>query len=561
MLECEQGSIRISESVQAALTRIQELSLWRRNRSLNEPNFLWIDSICINQLDTAERNVQVALMPDIYSRCSDMIIWLGEQNSGLGRWGQKMSSKALLRLYDAMRKLYHSEEKVPDHFLDHRSRGWTDSIQWVERAYLLDEVRPRGRLASYVIEIYSSLRPEDKKLANDLLYYPPIQYEEMCNGASFALIDFPHRQIVSDTHEEWKIAYESAYTELVQADWFTRKWVVQEIAQTSGKRRTCLFSSGRMDLRLLTARLREMSLLNAATPLNATLLKANATPRTLLENLALYRNTRCSEPHDHIYSLLGLSCDVDWLSIDYNADVNDLFTSLARHYINEGRCLMMLALATTQRSAQDLPSWVPDWREAWQCDRSVLHENAMAIVSSEDRRLWRDTQTSPAGLSIEQTDTSAPGLKMKAWVLGSCSQTSTDSSCPCTTCKLLADDHSCRPRTKVIVREEAALNSSISRPARSTQTKRVMHGSTGGDRWSKVVLEQFETTTHQEEVLCLFPDCALAFVLLPTAHIDETIGCKTYRLEFCFQVDEEHFSNNWFSEILGLEEQQWICIV
>ncbi|ORY05477.1 heterokaryon incompatibility protein-domain-containing protein [Clohesyomyces aquaticus] len=39
--------------------------------------WLWIDQVCIQQIDTKERNHQVRQMPDIYRSASEVIVWLG----------------------------------------------------------------------------------------------------------------------------------------------------------------------------------------------------------------------------------------------------------------------------------------------------------------------------------------------------------------------------------------------------------------------------------------------------------------------------------------------------
>lgn len=39
--------------------------------------WLWIDAVCINQADVAERNAQVAMMKDIYRDASRVMVWLG----------------------------------------------------------------------------------------------------------------------------------------------------------------------------------------------------------------------------------------------------------------------------------------------------------------------------------------------------------------------------------------------------------------------------------------------------------------------------------------------------
>jgi hypothetical protein len=41
------------------------------------PRVLWIDAICVNQQDLEERSSQVKRMPDIYSRATRVVVWLG----------------------------------------------------------------------------------------------------------------------------------------------------------------------------------------------------------------------------------------------------------------------------------------------------------------------------------------------------------------------------------------------------------------------------------------------------------------------------------------------------
>ena len=48
---------------------------------------LWIDALCINQEDTAERNQQVMLMADIYREAKVVDIWLGQDERGHAHFG------------------------------------------------------------------------------------------------------------------------------------------------------------------------------------------------------------------------------------------------------------------------------------------------------------------------------------------------------------------------------------------------------------------------------------------------------------------------------------------
>jgi len=63
-------SFSITPNLHAALKRLRQTSSQRT---------LWVDAVCINQGDNAEKSVQVAMMSDIYARTSGAILWLGEE--------------------------------------------------------------------------------------------------------------------------------------------------------------------------------------------------------------------------------------------------------------------------------------------------------------------------------------------------------------------------------------------------------------------------------------------------------------------------------------------------
>jgi hypothetical protein len=62
---------RISTNLEAAL---------RVLRLHDRPRQLWIDALCINQSDSAEKNKQVAIMGDIFEQARNVIIWLGPRS-------------------------------------------------------------------------------------------------------------------------------------------------------------------------------------------------------------------------------------------------------------------------------------------------------------------------------------------------------------------------------------------------------------------------------------------------------------------------------------------------
>ena len=59
------------------------LAALKRLRCLDTPRTLWIDLLCINQHDPEERNLQVALMGEIFALAVSVYVWLGELDGGV----------------------------------------------------------------------------------------------------------------------------------------------------------------------------------------------------------------------------------------------------------------------------------------------------------------------------------------------------------------------------------------------------------------------------------------------------------------------------------------------
>jgi hypothetical protein len=78
----EDGDCRRSSQIKCDDTRIWvtkscELAL-RYLRKSDTNRILWVDAICINQKDLNERGHQVGIMRDVYSKATEVLIWLGE---------------------------------------------------------------------------------------------------------------------------------------------------------------------------------------------------------------------------------------------------------------------------------------------------------------------------------------------------------------------------------------------------------------------------------------------------------------------------------------------------
>jgi hypothetical protein len=62
-------SLNVTENLYSALLHLQDHSFSR---------ILLIDAVCINQTDTKEKEYQIPLMAEIYTKARSVVIWLGE---------------------------------------------------------------------------------------------------------------------------------------------------------------------------------------------------------------------------------------------------------------------------------------------------------------------------------------------------------------------------------------------------------------------------------------------------------------------------------------------------
>lgn len=107
-------------------------------RCLRKPRssfYIWIDQLCINQDDLAERGHQVSIMQHIFSQAKDVIVWLGEEDDKSGK---------LCEYARKMRRGDDSPRQVLTRILT--PRQLQDAIQkllqrpWFQRVWVVPEV-------------------------------------------------------------------------------------------------------------------------------------------------------------------------------------------------------------------------------------------------------------------------------------------------------------------------------------------------------------------------------------------------------------------------------------
>ena len=101
--DAEKTRTIIVESMRIPVTQ-NLLEGLQRIRSPPESIRIWINAVCINQIDLAEQGAQVACMDKIYANASPVVDWLGEGET-------EREDAAILRLFQCMQQHLSSDNK------------------------------------------------------------------------------------------------------------------------------------------------------------------------------------------------------------------------------------------------------------------------------------------------------------------------------------------------------------------------------------------------------------------------------------------------------------------
>jgi hypothetical protein len=308
-LTCNGKTLKITQSLAAALRHI-------RDQEIALP--LWVDQVCINQQDILERNSQVKLMGQIYSKAFKVVIWLGEEDRNLplkqrsGQNGKRIGTKqddgvSGSQLKDLIEQLAKAQVK--------RNKA--------------GDTRNKHELQRLGLKRYG----------------------------------LPHMGDPGYT----------TFTQLLQRQYFSRGWILQEAAlaiENSVRIGTvrvslmdfysaifiCISLGFGEELRTDDVK-RFMAIINMRVALR------EKKSMDLLKLLLQTRATVTTDPRDKIYCLLGLASDRELLKVEpsYGDSVETVYRSFTLRHIE---CYGNLDVLSVPRSKKDttLPTWIVDWR-------------------------------------------------------------------------------------------------------------------------------------------------------------------------------------------------------
>ena len=145
ILVCGESVLHITKNLHAALARF---------RRPDRPLTIWVDAVCINQIDDAEKSLQIPLMADIYGQASEVLIWLGEETDGtndvmlfLKRIGQKFFERGgeILEPRDERSPENDAlwKDLIEDPSLEKTHLIWTKP--WFSRVWIIQELALASR--------------------------------------------------------------------------------------------------------------------------------------------------------------------------------------------------------------------------------------------------------------------------------------------------------------------------------------------------------------------------------------------------------------------------------
>lgn len=157
------------------LNLLDGLRYLRREAS---PRTLWVDSLCINQTDIAERNREILKMRDIYKLARSVLIWLGDYHP--------FTRLHVKRVFDYVTDLASCATREQDLALI-RSTGYDEL--WHRHSELREFIRTREWFRRIWILQEISVRP--KPYVKDLAAAPSL----ICGDL---VLPFPHLRAVDE---------------------------------------------------------------------------------------------------------------------------------------------------------------------------------------------------------------------------------------------------------------------------------------------------------------------------------------------------------------------------
>ncbi|KAF7505917.1 hypothetical protein GJ744_012452 [Endocarpon pusillum] len=315
VIVCDDGLLRVTENAHAAISEMR----WRGSAGL-----YWIDGVCIDQGNPAEKSEQVAFMGEIYKEADRVIVWLGPDEEDDRKAFEVIEDLRGGHATNIRRLIYAYMQK----------NRFQDPDQYFQLS-----------LAAAVIPIYSSLLAFFARSWFQRLWI--IQEAVLAKSLWF---------ICGGLHFDWEKLHRATELQGTLS-------IMQQIAPGETTTRGLFgLSLVRKIFELRTTDVAARSLSSAAN-------QEQRLGATLAYLMPAFQNANTTDSRDRIYGPLALACQLTGfantlLVPDYTQTVEHVFVTAAEYLLIQAPSLEILSLVDAADASRlpALPSWVPDFR-------------------------------------------------------------------------------------------------------------------------------------------------------------------------------------------------------
>lgn len=346
----------------------------KRLRHSIKPRLLWIDALCIHQHDPIEKSYQVERMLEIFSKASNVIIWLGEAT-------------------EELRRLLKSSKVLDGHH--------------AREEYVTSSARSR----------YISLSDRDKILLMQQLCSSPWIQRTWVRQELFAA------RSLTVQYESWTMSFDTFTTFAALQDSDESVDLMRYIyCPNYGGRRVDPYSSHIENIRVLQATFRHATKVPDAKAASSDTLKDST---GLLDLLRGGQGFLASDERDHIYSLIGMAsrqASADTFArrteaqfpVRYDLGFAEISSALTMFIIMENNNLDILRLCAHQLTKRHALIWPHvDWKGFKIAEKGwTKHYSTLQDLNPTFSR-YLDTAARPQSQSVRSL------LFLKGWTLGS----------------------------------------------------------------------------------------------------------------------------------------------
>ncbi|KAF5714153.1 heterokaryon incompatibility OR [Fusarium globosum] len=319
LLKCSGQNICVWANLHDALLDLRHPT---RNR------VLWIDALCINQVDNDEKSKQIRLMHEIYSQAQEVLIYLGKSDDSVhGAIGSMSWLNWRFTLLYARQFLLSSNFGIAGSFIE----DWTNTMLEIREDFNWDPIinllgRPWFQRTWVIQE--AVMAQHAQVICGD---------QSICWTLFLRVVDaIRHYQSSVKTIP----GYHSAYNAISSLD-------LMRSARSA--RHPAIYTLGQSLYRtILTSR-----------PIEG------QGDSSLLNLILMSRRYKCTYPHDKIFGMLGVAKEdtsSELLKPDYSISPMDAYRNFVMWEIKNNKSLRVFGTSSTRTSQHcPSPSWVPDF--------------------------------------------------------------------------------------------------------------------------------------------------------------------------------------------------------